>query len=79
MPAHLVEPHIAAGRLKRLDLKENNGRLVSLPIHVVHERGRPPGRAGRWLLDDLRQRLPRGEDEPILSPAQDRSESTAAE
>jgi DNA-binding transcriptional LysR family regulator len=71
MPAHLVEEHIAAGRLKLLDLKENNGRLVSLPIHVVHERGRPPGRAGRWLLDDLRQRLPRGEDDAILLPPQE--------
>ena len=84
MPAHLVEEHIAAGRLKRLDLKENSGRLVSIPIHIVHERGRPPGRAGRWLLDDLRQRLPRGDDSillpqldtaepPSLPPASDRA------
>src|SRR5207249_3305367 len=71
MPAHLVEAHIAAGRLKRLDLKENNGRFVSLPIHIVHERGRPPGHAGRWLLDDLRQRLPRGDSDAILLPPLD--------
>jgi DNA-binding transcriptional LysR family regulator len=68
MPAHLVEEHIAAGRLKRLEIKENNGRLVSLPIHVVHERGRPPGRAGRWLLDDLRKRLPPNDDAIPLPP-----------
>lgn len=55
MPVHMVEDHIAAGRLKRLTLIETDG--FDFPIHAVHERGRAPGRAGRWLLDDLRQRL----------------------
>jgi DNA-binding transcriptional LysR family regulator len=75
MPAHLVEEHIATGRLKRLELKENNGRLVNIPIHVVHERGRPPGRAGRWLVDDLRQRLPRGDGDAIPLPPQETSDA----
>jgi hypothetical protein len=26
-------------------------------MHVVHERGRNLGRAGRWLVADLRERL----------------------
>ena len=55
MPEHMVAPHIAAGRLKRLRLAENDG--FDLPIHVAHERGRMPGRAGRWLIEDLRARL----------------------
>ena len=55
MPLHMVETHIKAGQLKRLQLKENN--TLTLPIHVVHARSRPPGRAGRWLMDDLRHRL----------------------
>ncbi len=60
MPLHLVEEHIAAGRLKRLDLKEHNGRVVSIPIHVVHERGRPPGdRIGIGEHFDLHARAPR--------------------
>src|SRR5260221_4932253 len=54
MPVHLVEEHIAAGRLKRLDIKEHRGRAFSFPIHAIHDRRRPPGPAGRWLLDDLR-------------------------
>jgi DNA-binding transcriptional LysR family regulator len=58
MPAHLVEPYIAAGRLRRLDLKQHEG--VGFIIHVVYERGRSPGRAGRWLIDDLRERLRAG-------------------
>ncbi len=77
MPLHLVEEHIAAGRLKRLDLKEHYGRLVSIHIHVVHERGRPPGRAGRWLVDDLRKRLPAADGDTIDLPAQDTSDSAA--
>ncbi|NCV21121.1 MAG: hypothetical protein EBV45_04110, partial [Chloroflexi bacterium] len=47
MPAHMVDPHIAAGRLKRLRLVENDG--WSMPIHLVHPRNRPPGR-GRFAL-----------------------------
>ncbi len=55
MPLHLVDHHIAAGRVKQLRLK-NDGPW-SLPIHIVHEFTHPPGRAGRWLLEDLRVRL----------------------
>lgn len=55
MPVHLVEAHIAAGRLKRLQLMENNS--WSFPIHVIHPRHLPPGRAGRQLIDELRDEL----------------------
>ena len=58
MPAHLVDAHIAAGRLKRLDIAEHRGRQFSFPLHVMHERTRPPGRAGRWLISELRRQLP---------------------
>jgi len=55
MPAHLVEDHIRAGRLTALVLKERAN--LSLPLHVVYDRARPPGRAGRWFVERLRQRL----------------------
>jgi DNA-binding transcriptional LysR family regulator len=55
MPSHMVAEHIAAGRLKKLKIA--NREDVALPIYVVHERGRAPGRAGRWLIADLRERL----------------------
>jgi DNA-binding transcriptional LysR family regulator len=55
MPLHMVEPHIKAGRLKRLRLQEHDS--WSLPIHMIHQRNHPPGRAGRWLMEDLRKRL----------------------
>jgi DNA-binding transcriptional LysR family regulator len=57
MPAHLVDAHITAGRLKRLDIAEHRGREFSFPLHVMHERSRPPGRAGRWLIAELRRQL----------------------
>ncbi|MEP5515966.1 MAG: hypothetical protein ABJP87_13600, partial [Bauldia litoralis] len=56
MPTHMVRDHIAAGRLKVLDLKEKCS--ADFAIHIVHERGRPPGRAGRWLMDRIRRRIP---------------------
>ena len=43
MPLHLVDPHIAGGQLVRLTLKD--AADWSLPIHVVHDRNRPPRRA----------------------------------
>lgn len=55
MPLHLVNHYIAAGKLKQLRLKQDGP--WSLPIHVVHEITHPPGRAGRWLVEDLRTRL----------------------
>ncbi|MGD0721464.1 MAG: LysR family transcriptional regulator [Roseiarcus sp.] len=55
MPAHMVADPIAAGRLKRLETGEHGA--IEFRIHVVHERGREIGRAGRWLVADLRERL----------------------
>jgi DNA-binding transcriptional LysR family regulator len=55
MPAHLVEDHIRAGRLVALVPKDYVN--ISLPLHVVYDRTRPPGRAGRWFIEHLRKRL----------------------
>ena len=55
MPIHMVADHVAAGRLKRLEVADRDE--FSVPIYVVHERGRAPGRAGRWLIADLRERV----------------------
>jgi DNA-binding transcriptional LysR family regulator len=57
MPAHLVAGAISAGRLKVLDIAEHRGGSFSFALQIVHERARPPGRAGRWLIADLRRQL----------------------
>jgi len=61
MPSHMVAEHVAAGRLKKLVIAKREE--VALPTYVVHERGRAPGRAGRWLIADLRERLKTCPDE----------------
>jgi DNA-binding transcriptional LysR family regulator len=55
MPSHMVSGHVQAGRLKRLRVAHQEE--IALPLYVVHERGRAPGRAGRWLIADLRERM----------------------
>ena len=55
MPAHLVRGPIAEGRLKALKLAESSS--FQFLAHVVHVRGREIGRAGRWLIEDLRTRM----------------------
>jgi DNA-binding transcriptional LysR family regulator len=71
MPIHLVEAHIAAARLKPLDIAEHRGRAFSFPLYVMHQRGRPPGRAGAWLIAELRRQLaivcPPGEPQTTAS------------
>jgi DNA-binding transcriptional LysR family regulator len=55
MPAHLVLGPIAEGRLKALKLAESSS--FQFLAHVVHVRGHEIGRAGRWLIEDLRGRM----------------------
>jgi DNA-binding transcriptional LysR family regulator len=57
MPLHLVEASLASGRLVKLVLAEDATPSEGLTILAAHLRDREPGRAGRWLLDDLRSRL----------------------
>lgn len=57
MPFHMVESHIAEGRLKRLTIMDEES--PEFPIYVVSQKGRELGKAGRWLVDDLRVRLTR--------------------
>ncbi len=57
MPGHLIDDHLASGRLVAFELAEDSTPVEGLTIHAAHLREREPGRAGRWLLDDLRTRL----------------------
>ena len=55
MPEHMIEHHVAAGRLKRLVIAEEPA--PEFRLYVVSDRGRELGRAGKWLVADLRERL----------------------
>jgi len=56
MPLHMVQEHIDAGRLRRLEILHGEPP-PEFPLYVVCLRDRPLGRAGRWLVGDLRERL----------------------
>ena len=53
MPEHLVEEHVAAGRLKYLELSDDPTPPEGLAIYAAHMRDQPPGPAGRWPLAEL--------------------------
>jgi DNA-binding transcriptional LysR family regulator len=53
MPSHMVEEDLAAARLKRILVAGWDRVPRHLPLSVVQQRGRRPGRAARWLLDRL--------------------------
>ena len=60
MPPFVVEPHLRAGRLIELNISDESiSPTATLPVYAAHVRGRPLGRGGSWLLDDLRKRLAR--------------------
>lgn len=52
MPLHLVEEDLAAGRLV-LVRQADGPSDVSAPMRAVHRADRPPGPAGRWLIERL--------------------------
>ena len=59
MPTHLVSGPIAQGRLKRLEIAGETPPVFRL--YVGCQRGREFGKAGRWLIADLRRRIAQSE------------------
>lgn len=58
MPPYVVAPYLADGRLVQLDIADESiAPTGTLPVHAAHVRDRPLGKAGGWLLEDLRRRL----------------------
>ncbi|WP_394791122.1 LysR family transcriptional regulator [Rhodoferax sp.] len=57
MPMHLIQQPLTAGQLVPIEIAEDQTPAEGLTIYAAHLRERLPGRAGRWLLADLRTRL----------------------
>lgn len=58
MPHRLVAPFLADGRLVSLPIEDDPAHPAELlTVYAAHLRDRPIGRAGRWLLDDLKSRF----------------------
>jgi DNA-binding transcriptional LysR family regulator len=57
MPEHLISSALEAGHLKAIEIQDDPTPSEGLTIYAAHPRNRALGRAGRWLLDDLKKRL----------------------
>ena len=57
MPHYLIAQPMADGLLVPIDIAGDPTPAEGLKIYAAHLRERSPGRAGRWLLADLRSRL----------------------
>jgi DNA-binding transcriptional LysR family regulator len=64
MPAHLVADDLDAGRLRQIHIETETGseKPIVLPLCTGYRRDRPPGPAGRWLLEHLAQMMETGPD-----------------
>jgi DNA-binding transcriptional LysR family regulator len=54
MPLTAITDDLAEGRLVRLALEESTREFV-MPMSIVYPRASPPGQAGRWLVERLKQ------------------------
>ena len=57
MPLHMVQADLRAGTLVILDTEDMPRTGFPLAISAVHRAAAPPGPAGRWFVDCLRQGL----------------------
>ena len=59
MPLHTVVDDFAAGRLVKLLIEDVPPEGLMLPMFAVYRTASPPGPAGRWLIEQLKERLPK--------------------
>jgi DNA-binding transcriptional LysR family regulator len=53
MPLHAVEQDLAAGRLVKLAIEDMPEEGLILPMGAIYLTAKPPGPAGRWLIERL--------------------------
>jgi DNA-binding transcriptional LysR family regulator len=55
MPLHAVKQDLAEGRLAKLSVEDLPEESLILPMSAAYLTAKPPGPAGRWLIERLRQ------------------------
>ena len=55
MPLDVVEPDLQAGRLVEIRLEDATSQRNVMAMSAFHRSDTPPGPAGRWLIDRLKQ------------------------
>jgi DNA-binding transcriptional LysR family regulator len=60
MPLFMVEDDIARDRLRVVRIEMPGTTNMLMPMHAVYRKDAPPGPAGRWLIQKLKQRARTG-------------------
>lgn len=55
MPLAMVRDEIASGELVQIQLEHYLPQMPALPMFAIYRKDAPPGPAGRWLLDQLKE------------------------
>jgi DNA-binding transcriptional LysR family regulator len=55
MPLHAVKQDLREGRLVKLSIEDLQEESLILPMSAVYLTAKPPGPAGRWLIERLKQ------------------------
>jgi DNA-binding transcriptional LysR family regulator len=55
MPLHAVKQDLLEGRLVKLSIEDLPEDSLILPMSAVYLTAKPPGPAGRWLIERLKQ------------------------
>jgi DNA-binding transcriptional LysR family regulator len=56
MPRFMVEDDVASDRLRAIRIEMPGVTNLLMPMHAVYRKDAPPGPAGRWLIQSLKQR-----------------------
>jgi hypothetical protein len=69
MPLHVVEADLASGELVQISAEETppDGHVITMS--AVYRSDSPPGPAGRWLIDHLKQEDAQGLKQKASQPA----------
>jgi len=55
MPLHMVQQDLVNGDLLQIDLEIQPNVGPGFSMHAIHRKDEPPGPAGRWLIERLKQ------------------------
>jgi DNA-binding transcriptional LysR family regulator len=55
MPLHTVQKELAEGVLVQLQVQDMPASALNLPMSAIYKADTPPGPAGRWMIERLRQ------------------------
>lgn len=55
MPLHMVEQDLASGALVRIELETHPNVGPGFSMQAIHRKEEPPGPAGRWFIERLKQ------------------------